>query len=146
MAVIQVVPRSDDRKSTYVLDRYAAMDERMSVSLRDVSSNPGVSIKVTMRPLRRNGLDVRTSDVQLSRPRPTGKLDPLARLMNCWNPMVSDESRLALETAYGRFTTSSGSHHPVNVMLGNGEPGCGPNTYAILISFPRRAMTISAGQ
>lgn len=65
-----------------MLDRYAAMDERMSVSLRDVSSNPGVSIKVTMRPLRRNGLEVRTSDVQLSRPRPTGKLDPLARLMN----------------------------------------------------------------
>lgn len=68
--------------ATYVLDRYAAIDERMSVSLRDVSSNPGVSIKVTIRPLRMNGLDVRTSDVQLSRPRPTGKSDPLARLMN----------------------------------------------------------------
>jgi hypothetical protein len=56
--------------------------DRMSVSLRVVSSNPGVSIRVTRRPLTTNGREVRTSLVQLSRPRPTGRLDPLALLIN----------------------------------------------------------------
>lgn len=56
------------------------MDLNISVSLRFVSSNPGVSIKVTMFPFRINGLDVITSLVQLWSPRPTGSFDPLARL------------------------------------------------------------------
>lgn len=56
------------------------MDLKISVSLRFVSSNPGVSIKVTIFPFRMNGLEVITSLVQLWRPRPTGNLDPLARL------------------------------------------------------------------
>ena len=56
--------------------------DRMSVSLRVVSSNPGVSIRVTRRPLTTNGREVRTSLVQLSRPRPTGRFDLLALLIN----------------------------------------------------------------
>jgi len=56
------------REGTYVLERYAAIMDRMSVSLRVVSSNPGVSIRVTKRPLITNGLEVCTSLVQLSRP------------------------------------------------------------------------------
>lgn len=57
------------------------IDLRTSVSLRVVSSNPGVSIKVTDRPLREN-VDVSTSMVQLSSESLTAKLDPLARLTN----------------------------------------------------------------
>jgi len=57
------------------------MDLRMSVSLRVVSSNPGVSIKVTVRPSRKNA-DVSTSMVQLSSESLTAKFDPLARLIN----------------------------------------------------------------
>ena len=60
----------------------AAIMDRISISLRVVSLNLGVSIRVTRRPLTTNGREVRTSLVQLSRPRPTGRFDPLALLIN----------------------------------------------------------------
>lgn len=62
---------------------------RIFVSLRVVSSNPGVSIRVTTRPLITNGREVCTSLVQLSRPRPTGRSDPLALLINyAYSPKI----------------------------------------------------------
>ena len=57
------------------------IDLRTSVSLRVVSSNPGVSIKVTVRPSREN-VEVSTSMVQLSSESLTARFDPLARLIN----------------------------------------------------------------
>ena len=52
------------------------------MSLLVVSSNPGVSIKVTTRPSRLNGCATWTMLVQDLSPLPMCKFDPLARLMN----------------------------------------------------------------
>lgn len=66
---------------TDVCERYAPIIAKMSVSLRLVSSKPGVSINVTSRPLSLKGFVACTSLVQLSRLLPIAKSDPLASLM-----------------------------------------------------------------
>lgn len=58
------------------------MTARMSVSLLFVSSKPGVSKRVTRRPSMLNGWETWTWSVHDSRPSPTRRLDPLAKLMN----------------------------------------------------------------
>ena len=58
------------------------MSFRISVSVFSVSSKPGVSMSVTGRPSRSNGGDVCTSAVHERRPSPTGRCEPLMRLMN----------------------------------------------------------------
>lgn len=64
------------------------MSFKTSVSVKDVSSNPGVSIKmICCRPIWK-GNDVCTSLVQLSKPEPSRRLEPDARLMN-WKGQVS---------------------------------------------------------
>ena len=79
------------------------------MSLRVVSSNPGVSIKVTVRPSRKNA-DVSTSMVQLSSESLTAKLDPLARLIN-WRRFFGHLPRVSLgEITYGRFSAASRPH------------------------------------
>jgi hypothetical protein len=55
---------------------------RMSASLLVVSSNPGVSIRVTCRPSNSKGSEVWTTLVQERRPFPTRRVDPLTRLIN----------------------------------------------------------------
>lgn len=83
------------------------------MSLRLVSSNPGVSINVTVCPSRSNGLDVWMSAVQLSSPLPTTRSDPLARLMNC-ETLASIYHQVLCGPAYHRFATSSSSHDSVD--------------------------------
>ena len=50
-----------------------------------VSSNPGVSIRVTVRPPKENGFEVWTDWVTEHKPSPVGREDPLTRLMNYKN-------------------------------------------------------------
>ena len=69
-------------EETYVVERYAAIILRISVSDAVVSSNPGVSTNVTHRPESLNLFPVSILDVQDLDPCATGKLDPLTRLMN----------------------------------------------------------------
>ena len=66
----------------YVAARKAAMIFKISVSLFEVSSNPGVSMRVTTLPSRVNLPASWTSAVHDSNPVPTRKFDPLARLIN----------------------------------------------------------------
>ena len=68
---------------THEVARKAAIILRTSVSLRVVSSNPGVSIKTTRRPSRLKAPAGWTVFVQDRNPLPTPRLDPLMRLMNC---------------------------------------------------------------
>lgn len=55
---------------------------RISVSETVVSSNPGVSMRVTGRPFSSKVLLVSTLEVHDLSPEPTGRLDQLRRLMN----------------------------------------------------------------
>ena len=60
----------------------AAIVCNISVSLFEVSSNPGVSMRTTLRPSRVNPSESWTSAVQDSNPIPTRRFEPLARLIN----------------------------------------------------------------
>ena len=68
---------------TYEVARKAAIIFRTSVSLRTVSSNPGVSISTTRRWSRLKEPAICTAPVQDRSPFPTPRSDPLMRLMNC---------------------------------------------------------------
>lgn len=63
-------------------EREAAIIVSTSVSVFVVSSKPGVSMSVTVRPSRKNGLDVCTVSVHDMSPDPTRSEDPLEILMN----------------------------------------------------------------
>ena len=67
---------------TYEVAKKAAIICKISVSLFEVSSKPGVSIRATVLPSRMNSSESLTSAVQDPRPIPTRKVEPLARLMN----------------------------------------------------------------
>ena len=73
---------------TYVAAKKAAIIFRISASPFVVSSNPGISIRVTVLSSRVNGAASLTSAVHDSEPIPIRRLEPLARLIN-WR--VSDE-------------------------------------------------------
>ena len=77
-------------RATYEFARKVAMRLRISVSLMSVSSNPGVSIKVMVRPERPNGCEVCTSVVQDLKLSPTWRCDPLTRLMNYTSVRMKD--------------------------------------------------------
>ena len=66
----------------YVVAKKAAISFKMSVSLFVVSSNPGVSMRMTFRPSRVNTSASWTSAVHDSKSVPTRRLEPLARLIN----------------------------------------------------------------
>ena len=66
----------------YVAARKNAIILKISVSLFEVSSNPGVSMRVTALPSRMSLLASWTSAVHDSKPIPIRKFEPLARLMN----------------------------------------------------------------
>ena len=67
---------------THVVAKKAAIVFKTSVSLFDVSSNPGVSIRVTALPSRVNSFASSTSVVHRSEPIPVRRFEPLARLIN----------------------------------------------------------------
>ena len=67
---------------TYAVAKKAAIISKMSESLFEVSSKPGVSMRVTLLPSRVNLSASWTSAVHDSKPVPTRRLEPLARLMN----------------------------------------------------------------
>ena len=68
----------------YVADRKRAIFFKISVLVSEfeVSSNPGVSMRVTALPSRVNSSVSWNSVVHDSRPVPTRKFDPLASLIN----------------------------------------------------------------
>ena len=68
--------------SAHLVAKKAAIVFKISVSLFDVSSNPGVSMRVTFLPSRVNLFASWTSAVQDSRPIPIRRSEPLARLIN----------------------------------------------------------------
>ena len=70
---------------TYESARKEAVILRTSMSLSEVSSNPGVSMRTTGRPSRRKGSVAWTVFVKDRSPSPIPKLDLLMRLMNCLN-------------------------------------------------------------
>ena len=69
-------------RTTYVVDRYTAIIFRISVSETLVSSKPGVSTNVIRRLPSWKLAQVSTLEVHDFRPVPTGRLEPLTRLMN----------------------------------------------------------------
>ena len=108
---------------THEVARKAAISLRTSISLRVVSPNPGVSIKVTRRPSRSKGSATCTVLV------PGPRFAPLTRLMNCTNhrqargkftmSLLSNTQQLAgkeattAETAYRRFSAFYRTHHTI---------------------------------
>ena len=66
----------------YVAARKDAIIFKMSVSLFVVSSNPGVSMRVTALPSRVNSSATWTSAVHDSKSIPVFRFEPLARLIN----------------------------------------------------------------
>lgn len=68
---------------THRIANDCAMEFKISMSLLNVSWNPGVSINITGRPSTVNSSEAWTSSVQDLRSVPTESLDLLARLMNC---------------------------------------------------------------
>ena len=75
----------EDRRTamwTYVAAKKAAIISKISASLPKVSSNPGVSMRVTTLPPRVNSSAIWTSAVHDPQPVPTRKFEPLARFMN----------------------------------------------------------------
>ena len=69
-------------KWTHAVAKKAAIIFKISVSLFEVSSNPGVSTRVTLVPSRVNLSVTLTSAVHDSKPIPVCRLEPLARLIN----------------------------------------------------------------
>ena len=67
---------------SYAVAKKAAIIFKTSVSLLVVSSNPGVSIRITFLPLRVNIFASWTSPVHDSRFVPIRKFEPLAMLTN----------------------------------------------------------------
>ena len=67
---------------THVVAKKVAIVLKISVSLLEVSSNPGVSMRVTLLPSRVNLSATWTSSVHDSKPVPTRRFEPLARLIN----------------------------------------------------------------
>ena len=70
----------------YDVAKNAAINFKISVSLFVVSSNPGVSMRMTLRPSRLNRSASVTSAVHDSSSFPTRRPEPLARLMNWRQP------------------------------------------------------------
>lgn len=66
----------------YVVAKKAAIIFKISVSLFDVSSNPGVSMRTTFLPSRENSSASWTSAVHDSKFIPIRKFERLARLIN----------------------------------------------------------------
>ena len=66
----------------YVVAKKAVIISKISVSLFEVLSNPGVSMRTTVRPSRVNSFESWTLSVHDSKPTPTCRFEPLARLIN----------------------------------------------------------------
>ena len=71
---------------THVVEKNAAIIFKISVSLFEVSSNPGVSTRMIVLSSRVNSSATLTSAVHDSKHIPTRRLEPLARLINWWEP------------------------------------------------------------
>jgi len=107
--------------STHVVARKLAIVWRTSVSLRVVSSNPGVSIKTTRRPSRSKDPAICTALVQDRNPLPTTRSDPLMRLMNCGSRPgqggihneLAWQYTTAGETAYRGLSASRRTHNAI---------------------------------
>ena len=67
---------------THMVARKDPISFKTSVSIFEVSSNPGVSMRVTALPLRVNSSASWTSTVHDSNPIPIGRFEPVARLIN----------------------------------------------------------------
>ena len=74
---------------TYAVARKAVIICKISVSLFIVSPNPGVSMRTTFLPSRVNTFESWTSAVHESKPIPTRRFEPLARLIN-WIQLVGE--------------------------------------------------------
>ena len=72
--------------STYLASKKALTFSKISVSVVEVSSNPGVSMRVIVLPSRMNSSESWTWSVHDSKPVPTRRFEPLARLINWMRP------------------------------------------------------------
>ena len=70
----------------HVVAKKAVMSFKISVSLIEASSNPGVSIRITTRSSTVNSTVGCTSAVHESKSFPTCRFEPLARLIN-WSQL-----------------------------------------------------------
>ena len=71
---------------TYLVAMKSAIILKISVSVFGVSSNPGVSIRVTSLPSIVNSFVSRTSSVHDPKPVESDRFEPLARLINWGQP------------------------------------------------------------
>ena len=86
------------------------MRRRISVSVWSVSSKPGVSMSVTLRPASSNDGEDRTSAVAESKPSPTGRFEPLTRLMN-WTRGESPRTVTVAMNTYCRLPRPCSPNH-----------------------------------
>ena len=84
----------------YEAAKNAAISFKISASLFDVSSNPGVSISIVLLPSTVNSSESWTSAVDDSKLIPIRRLEPLARLIN-WKQLVEF---LVIITGHTRLT------------------------------------------
>lgn len=98
---------------TYDVAKKAAIIFRISVSLFEVSSNPGVSMRITLLPSRVNSSASWTSAVHDTKLSPIRRFERLARFIN-WRqagelPVVGTKG----VSTHGCFPTSSCAHDSV---------------------------------
>ena len=79
---VQKIEKRRPSICAHVVAKKAAMMFKISVSLFEVSSNAGVSMRITALPSRVNSFASSTSVVHRPEPIPVGRPEPLARLIN----------------------------------------------------------------
>ena len=122
------VQKNEKRRTavcTYMVAKKAAMTFKISASLFEVSSHPGVSMRVTAFPSRMNSFASWIPVVHGSGPAPIRRFEPLARLINWGQPgQILVIFNLQAYSAYRCFPTSSRAHDSVatvRIIFSTGE-------------------------
>ena len=131
----------------YVVAKKAAIIFKTSVSLLEVSSNPGVSMRITFLPSRVNSSASWTSAVHDSKLIPTRRFERLARLINWRDPSESPVIITDITCAYRCFPTPSCAHNTAAAVRMAFQQVSGLSyTYAIVIGgsgFGRRLLALA---
>ena len=119
---------------TYMAAKKAAIIFKISVSLFALSSNPGVSIRVTVLPSRVKLSTNPTRAVHNSGPIPIRRFETLARLINWTDSRRVSGHYHRMYFTYSCFATSGYTHDPaVTIKTIFRQEGRLPYTYAILM-------------
>ena len=100
---------------TYVVSKNEPIDFKISVSLLEVSSNPGVSKRTTFRPSKWNGGATWISLVHDCKPAPTPKSLPLAKLIN-YRQRSSATQHARHKKTHSRLSAPRWAHYAVKTV------------------------------